>query len=338
MSRLPRHAFAALTLCGLAAAPLAFADAAPGFSSLPSVTLPAAAGKLGDLPKHIPKTESVEGFYLRMPTYLKEAMKDPLQRKQMLRQDISVAQLSVSQAAADAVEQGNRVQNNHTCFTTSEQNGRQGDLVWSGSSEAMATLTWTPNKAEASYYLAPVRPVRSERLDVSDKAHPKLIVTTVLVDAETHGVRLISRDEHALSKIQDGPGDLVVYGARDHNVVELVVESGGARITLQDATGNFMSAGCHHATARLEAKSQGSAEMVGFLQEVALGPAPADDRDSSSMLDHIVDRVRARGGDAQAMRVRPLRLSASLSQLGRDKQPVLSLSSHWVDKERVEVR
>ena len=127
-SRTPLGLASVLAL--VASATLSFADVTPAaapapspgtkLSSLPEVVLPSDKTIVLRIPKQIPKTEKVDGFFIREPQYIRDAKKakaKPRGRK-MRAEEMAYAQVTESEAAMDAIENTPNP-TVATCFTVS---------------------------------------------------------------------------------------------------------------------------------------------------------------------------------------------------------------------------
>jgi hypothetical protein len=316
-----KRALVALPLAALALSIGADARAdKTSFAALAEAKLDATRVEIGEVPKSIPATEQVAGFHFSDPPYYASKVKGQPTAPRYITVAADVAATKQSAPAG--------------CMTmTNGGKEARGDKIdWQTSAQASISVfsTKIDPMYKASYErLAGIRLVKREALDLSDASHPKLSVKLAWIDPDTKGARLVEEHAIALTKIATAPGGVRIYGARSGNDVEVIVTAGdhdeiGSSITLVNADGGFGSSGCGHAKMRLHLEKKGEAAMVSALEEVVIG----------EIKTHVAEGEDDE--DAREIRVRPLRVDASLTWLSRDAQPVFSLNLGWAEKERIQ--
>ena len=342
----------ALALLGLALLPLADrgarADtAAPAPATLPvTKASPALAslpeGRLGDLtvpavPERIPAKERAEGFHAAYPTGPHGVVPAPARRRgappdtapTIILVASSEAQIrrmygGMGDEAADPAPAEPA-----PCFAVTYETREKPDTLarWMGSFSSVANL---PAWSFARETFGRTRLVRSERFLPGKDGQATLEVAHAWLDTDSLGMRLVDRARIPLRAVQDGPGGLAVYAAREGRRVLFVLrpplpqpgQATGMSLMFTSSDGNNGSSQCGHLALRLQAERVGDAQLSTVTGELA---APRDD--ASAPPDF-----------GREFQVRAFRLTLSESWMSRDPEPVLATSFGWSGKARSEIR
>lgn len=201
-----------------------------------------------------------------------------------------------------------------TCFTRGDQQEPGQVFAWGDSSDATPALTRQMG----------VIPMRAEKLVERGEA-VSLAVTDLWVDPATTGARLIGKREVPLKLLKTAPGDVRVYMARDAAEATLVVTFPKDQKFIpwslmgERSDGRVAhSSGCRHLHVALAAE-KGRGESVLVRAPSVLGTEAAAE-------PSLPGRKK--------VRFRTLVVAASTSWLGKDTEPVVSLSLGWEGRER----
>ena len=177
-------------------------------------------------------------------------------------------------------------------------------------------LDWTdaPDKPLSTIAIsvrtfARVLPVRTERLVRSEDGSAALEVQDVWIDGRTRAARVHATARLPLTRLGAGPVGLPVYAARAGAALHVVVPTEHRGVTLDDQ-GGFRHVECQHVRVALEPPGPGGGTMaqVSALAPSTPAPIPFDEKPGQ---------------------LRPFTITASLTQLSRDPEPVVSVRVAW---------
>lgn len=298
-------------------------DALPkGVLSLPKTSVGA--------PKTIPASERVDGFYVEVPEHLAQMKEAP-----------RYVQIWSSKADRDERNRGEQRPGAPTCFMNAYPSGST-EINWSGS---LNTTTTVQNYARAGYYGSPgygaVQLVRSERVvsETADKLGYE--VALAWVDAETQGVRLVSKQTLELGLIRELPGKVRVWGLRSDDQMTFVVRRarhekerfffGPLMVTVNGVQTMSSSDACP-VVFSLKAEKGAAANAVVHLETLLDIQEPTNEGDG--ILGLRPGAIQAPG--MREAKVRPLRIGVSSTWMSNDTAPVLSVAAGWAGRERTQ--
>lgn len=180
----------------------------------------------------------------------------------------------------------------------------RGPLDWTDAPDKpLSTITTSVRT------FARVLPVRTERLVRSEDGSAVLEVQDVWIDARTRAARVHATARLPLTHLGAGPVGLPVYAARAGAALHVVVPTEHRGVTLDDQ-GGFRHVECQHVRVALEPPGPGGGTMaqVSALAPSTLAPIPFDEDPGQ---------------------LRPITVTASLTQLSRDPEPVVSVRVAW---------
>lgn len=173
--------------------------------------------------------------------------------------------------------------------------------------------------------------VHLERIVEEGDGRATLEVTDAWVDGKTRGARLIGRSKLPLKMVASAPGDIRLYAMRDADRLHVFLVEPSATTRswqgiVQANEQGMTSSGCRHSRASL-ALSKGSAETTTFVVTAELPATEAVKQ---------LTAADAMTGPAhlEPVRIRPMRVHASVSWASRDKDPVLSVSMGWEARDK----
>lgn len=285
------------------------------------------------MPKTIPATEKVDGFFLEAsPNYGGRY------------DDVTYVQVARSKSDAEAAGRGETASG---CFVTAYPNGGFGssEVNWSGSAASVTTVTNYKNARFANNgYDSAVQLVRSDFV-TKKPGGLDLEVRFAYVDASTLGARLHSTHKLEMALLGELPGQVKVYGAKaeDGENVTFLLEReklekerffmGGMMTAVNgqhtgstnDACPIVFSLDAHKgvtdsAVVQLEAVLEVTEikDEGGFLAQMPVRHLPAD------------------GAGPREAKIRTMRVGFSSTWLTEDEHPVVSFSHGWIGKSRIQ--
>lgn len=288
------------------------------------------------MPKTIPATEKVEGFYIETRPYGGG-------RGGGRYDDVTYAQISRSKADAEAAGRGETASG---CFLTAYPNGGFGasEVNWSGSSSAVTTVTNYKNARYGNGYDSAVQLVRSDVV-TKKPGGLDLEVRFAYVDASTLGARLHSTHELEMSLLGELPGQVKVYGAKseDGEEVTFLVE----REKLEKERffmGGIMSAvnGQHVGSTNDTCPVVFSLDAHNGVTDSAVVQLEAvlevnEIKDEGGFLAQMpVRHLPHEGAGTREAKIRTMRIGFSSTWLTEDERPVVSFSHGWIGKSRIQ--
>ncbi|MBL9020809.1 MAG: hypothetical protein JNL21_01365 [Myxococcales bacterium] len=323
-------ALAAVAVPGVSAAgqasPTSLIDKLPKSAKLALPT------SVSSMPKSIPATEKVEGFFTEIPEHLK---RQPDNYKYVM--------ISGSKEQAEARNRGAQLPGAPTCFTASYPSGGT-EVNWSGS---LSQSTTVQNYAKQNYgyggQYGSVQLVRSERVvkETADKLSYE--VKVAYVDAETLGVRLVSSSTTEFSLVKELPGKLKVWGTKADDQVTFLVRRekhekerfhfGALTVMVNGSHSTSSSEGCP-VTFNLKT-GKGVAVSAVVQTETVLEIKGVNDDESEKPGVLSLHGALPAFGQNEA-RVRPVRIGFSSTWMSKDTKPVVTVSHGWAGKERTQ--
>lgn len=320
---------AALVTPGISAAgqpsPTSLIDRLPKTAK---ITLPTSTSSI---PKSIPASEKVDGFYTEIPEHLKRQA-DPYR----------YVMVSGSKEASEARSRGTQLPGAPTCFTAAYPSGGT-EVNWSGS---LSTSTTVQNYAKQNYgyggQYGSVQLVRSERIvkETADKL--TFEVKVAYVDAETLGARLVSSFTSEFSLVKELPGNLKVWGTKSDEQVTFLVRRekhekerfhfGSLTVMTNGSHSMSSSEGCP-VTFNLKTGKGVAASAIVQTETVLEIKGTNDDEEKPGVLS--LHGALPAFGQNEA-RVRPVRIGFSSTWMSKDTKPVVTVSHGWAGKERTQ--
>jgi hypothetical protein len=284
------------------------------------------------MPKTIPATEKVEGFYVETPAHYGGRY-----------DDVTYAQISRSKADAEAAGRGEAASG---CFLTAYPNGGFGssEVNWSGSSSAVTTVTNYKNARYGNGNDSAVQMVRSDFV-TKKPGGLDLEVRFAYVDASTLGVRLHSSHKLEMSLLGELPGQVKVYGAKseDGEEVTFLVE----REKLEKE--RFFMGGIMTAVNGQHVGSTNDTCPVVFSLDAHKGVTDSavvqleavlevnEIKDEGGFLAQMpVRHLPHEGAGTREAKIRTMRIGFSSTWLTADERPVVSFSHGWIGKSRIQ--
>jgi hypothetical protein len=282
-------------------------------------------------PAAIARGEHAPGVWLVKPKWMQSS------------EDRATASAVGSEALADDLRTGQyKAHDNDVCLTVAMMPAVADDVDqakdWSSQMQSQTQFTWQPPRRSDNAWTIAHRPLRVaavhlEKLVRDDGGGASLEYRDAWVDPVTMGSRLITSGALHLARVATGPTGLVVYAARDKDVVHFVVEPGASpsdEPTLRNVVRqvsaqlpqplNFGNSDCGFLRATLPAASD-SAEMATVTTTAITGvtiPPPRTDGSN--------ERPRT-------ARRRTLLVHASATRSSVDPEPVLSVALGWSGRE-----
>ncbi|NUP04930.1 MAG: hypothetical protein HOW73_02595 [Polyangiaceae bacterium] len=294
--------------------------------------------KQANLPKSIPATEKVDGFYVEIPAHYKYATQGP-----------TYAMVYASQEEATARNSGQEMSSKPTCFMSAYPNNTS-DVNWSAS---LGTSTNVQNYSKQSYPGSPnygsVNLVRSDRIVKEDKDRLEYEVKLAYVDAETMGVRLHSKQTVAFQLLKELPGRVKVWGSKDNDNVTFLIRRekhekerfffGPLMVTVNGAHVVSAQEACPVVFSMKTGKDVSTSAVVqleALLDIVDIDTG--DDQAGGGFLSSLQGKVAPDSGvfGQREAKVRPMRIGVSSSWMSQDTKPVVSVSHGWSGKERTQ--
>ncbi len=211
-------------------------------------------------------------------------------------------------------------------------------------------------------FIHPVSLVHSEKL-VLDGA-PRLEIAQAWVDVRSYGAELIARSVLPLRAVATGPSGVRVYAARDgssvHFVVKWVQETPALKLPRSAAPAHESEAEPPASPESEDAPAQEPSPTEMVRTALRSAAVSGSDRESGNIeCGHARVRLRADNGGSTAtvrltlllpphpndleegiaptLRLRPLNVNLSVTQLKNEREPTYSVSFGWGGRER-EVR
>lgn len=229
---------------------------------------------------------------------------------------------------------------------------------WPASTSAHPSIvlrTAVPSAARSGgMHMGGVTAVHREEL-VASGAHATLLVTDAWVDPQTLGVRVLGSHKLALSKVAEGPGHIRVYSFRDGHTVEFVVTTPkppqalvsppadhglvgglksmvfGPQAAKRSMIPAFVAGMTRSLTFALSSGDVGSSDC-GHVR-VALDVTPGHGDAASVAARVVLPPVEPADGAHAEVRLRPLAVQLSVSQLPSEPTPTASVSFGWTGPE-----
>jgi hypothetical protein len=293
------------------------------WSSLPTASLSHVPSSRS-APTQLARGEHADGVWVVRPKWLQTSKETPN------------ASVVGSKVLADELAIGQSTQrDNEWCVGTTSMPAVVDDnqaREWSSGMPSQAMISWQAPRSSDNAWTITHRPLRVtavhlERLVNHDDGSASLEYRDAWADPVTVSSRLIGSGALHLARVATGPGGLVVYAARDEDVVHVVVQPGpppSKEATLRSITrnltalANFGSSDCGFLRATIPADD---AEMATFTTSVITAvtlPAPATDGPP---------------GRPRTARRRGLLVFASATNSSADREPVLSVTFGWGGRE-----
>jgi hypothetical protein len=302
------------------------------FDKLPKgkLTLPVTTS----LPKSIPATEKVDGFYLEVPEHLKRS-----------NETYRYIMVSGSKEQAEARNRGNAIPGNPTCFTTSYPNAGS-EVQWSGSLNQTATVqNYAKNNYGYGAQYGSVQLVRAERVvkETADKLTYEIKIA--YVDAETMGARIATTSTAEFALVKELPGKVKVWGMKADDQVTFLVRRerhekerfhfGPISVLIGGQHSTSSSEGCP-VTFNLKA-GKGVATSAVVQTETILevkNAAQDDDGGKPGILPSLQGALPSFGQNEA--RVRPIKIGFSSTWMSQDTKPIVTVSHGWAGRERTQ--
>jgi hypothetical protein len=303
MKRAVLAALAIVTLStGAHAEPTSFAALPQGAIPSPPAVKP---------PARIPASEKVAGFYVTVPEFPARKMRGKaIPRFAQLFANEEQSRGGAQRDACFAEDAAERASKGRAAPEEEQTSPR----AWSSLQQMLSFSSRDAGTAIG------VRAVHAERVVVSGDT-ASLESTDAWVDPDTHGVRLIGRSSAPLRLLGAVPNGPRVWAMREGaDKLDLIVTEDpqmlvrGESLMAMPARGSTEGSSCAHLRVSL-AVEKGGADAVSVLSAAELPP-----------LDRGDGRA-AKGNDE--VRIRPLRVHASVTWTSHDNAPVLSLSFGW---------
>jgi hypothetical protein len=245
-----------------------------------------------------------------------------------------------SKEDATARNSGTRTGEPNSCFMNSYPSGAS-EVQWAGSLNTSTSVQNYPKTYGYNY--GSVQMVRSERIvkETGDKL--TYDVTIAYVDAETMGVRQVSKQSVEFSLVRELPGKVKVYGAKSDDQLTFLVRRqrhdkerfffGPLMVTVNGQHSASSSDGCPvmfslKATKGVAANAVVQLEAMLEVQDIA--PDAAD----SGITGRL--GIMPVGDGQREARMRPMRIGVSSTWMSQDAAPVLSVSHGWAGRERTQ--
>ena len=337
MSR--RAAALAVVLSSSLVAVFAAAEPSPKYSTLPLAHLTPPPEK-SSLPAHVNGHPRIDAFFVAAPS--KE------EARQMAQSGYHQVQVFTNERLAKAASVGRFTgvedeQLPDACLLTHESFGFEG---WTPVFQSQASVSVSRPNAEMRRQGATVQggvdAVRLEKL-VRAGGKATLIGTTMIVDPDTLGVKVLDTSKMELALVATGPAGVEVYAARDEGLVHFVVTPPKAPEKMPAGAASFVRANTRRMSAQLPETfrnghsdcghfraamvvEKGAGQMV-TVQATTL--TQSDDPESATPEDGSSPQLQA----IRTMKKRSLLIHLSVSQSSSDLEPVLSVAFAWSGKE-----
>lgn len=339
-STLRQTAIGLVTLGCLSSVALAEPTAAPAkkpgslFDRLPSgkIQVPTTV----TMPKSIPATEKVDGFYVEVPAGVAAMGRN---------NGPTYAQVFASKEESTIRNSGQQQVDPVACFQTAYP-AYSNEVNWSGSLGTSATVQ---NYLHANYggnQYGSVQLVRSDRVVKEEGDKLTYEVTFAYVDAETMGVRLHSKQTFEMTKLDDLPGKVSVWGSKSDDQVLFMARRlrhekerfffGPLMVNLNGQQVLSSSESCPIVFSLKAGKNVATSAVVQVdaildVQDVN------EDGESGGFMAGLPQRAApfAPTGQREA-KIRPMRVGLSSSWMSQDLQPVISVSHGWAGKVRTQ--
>lgn len=193
---------------------------------------------------------------------------------------------------------------NHTEIRAVAGQCLRGPMAWTDAPDKPVISSMDSLRA-----FARVLPVRTERLVQEKDGTAALEVQDLWVDPRSRAARLHATTRLPLTRLGAGPGGMGIYGLRASGALHVVVPA-EQRGVVVDSQGGFHHMDCGHVRVALDPPEKGSGAMAQIATFAAPPPAPIPVAEAAGQL-------------------RPLLITASLTQLSRDPEPVVSVRAAW---------
>jgi hypothetical protein len=308
--------------------------AASLFDKLPKgkLTLPTSSNAM---PKSVPATEKVEGFYVEIPEHLKRS-----------GDTYRYVMVSGSKEQAEARNRGNMLPGSPTCFTTSYPNPG-ADIHWSGSLNQSATVqNYARNNYGYGNQYGSVQLVRAERVvkETADKLTYEIKIA--YVDSETMGVRLSSTSTSEFSLVKELPGKVRVWGMKSDDQVTFLVRRerhekerfhfGPMSVLINGQHATSSSEGCPVTFSLRTGKGVAANAVVQTetVLEVKNAASDAENEGGKGIMPTLHGALPSFGQNEA--RVRPIKMGFSSTWMSQDTKPVVTMAHGWAGRERTQ--
>jgi len=337
-----RYSSAALVIAAMGLSSAAFAaDSKPEqkaaittsdlFDKLPKAKLE--IPKTATLPKSIPVSEKVDGFYVEVPPHYKGVKEGPT---------YAMVYASSEDAAARNTGQETGGGKAPTCFMNAYPNYGQ-EINWSAS---FGTSTSVQNYRQQQYpgspQLGSVNLVRSDHIVKEEKDKLEYEVKLAYVDAETMGVRLLSKQTLQFTLLNELPGRVKVWGSKSDDQVMFLVRrekhekerffNGPLMVTVNGQHVMSSAEACPVIFSMKTGKNVSASAVVQLEALLDIVDVQNEDGDSNAGLP----RPPTGANGQREAKVRPMRIGISNSWMSQDTKPVVSVSHGWSGRERTQ--
>ncbi len=334
----------------LLAASAASADA-PKFGDLPKGTFTSPPDETKK-PTSIPAKEKVEGFNVGSQKF---DAKTPMDNRHVT--------VFGTAAQAEALAKGEFSDDpGDICYSEAgrgmsfdedeEESAAQPQREWDSSQQSQVHL-WMKTKNNPN---AGIMAIHSEKVVEKDGA-TTLETADAWVDPSTRGARLIAKSSLPMKLMGTAMNGFKVYAARDERPsakkrVQFIfvrgesqhaqVRSQGMMAIMSDGMGS-MGSGCRHLRVSLPVEDKGGESAV-ISATIELPSANTDEKKPTEVKEETKKAkptgkfrgFRGRslgGGEEREIRVRELQTTISVSKSTRDKEPLVSVSFGWANRE-----
>lgn len=288
-------------------------------------------------PKSIPATEKVDGIYAEIPPHYRGRTEGP-----------SYAMIYASPDDANARNSGKDMgPGAPTCFMNAYPSVAS-DVNWS---QNFGVSTSIQNYKQQNYpgavQYGSVNLVRADRIVSETKDKLSYEVKFAYVDAETLGVRLLSKQTLDFTLIDEMPGKVKVWGSKTDDQVTFLVRRekhekerffiGPLMATMN---GQHMSSGSDGCPVVFSMKTGKNISQSAVVQlDVLLSVEEVGGEEGG---EGFIASLPARKGTGDMPtgplegKVRSMRVGVSNSWMSQDTKPVVSVSSGWVGRERTQ--
>lgn len=286
------------------------------------------------LPKSIPASEKVDGFYLEIPEHLKRS-----------QEQYRYIMVSGSKEQAEARNRGTMIPGNPTCFTTSYPH-QGAEVQWSGSLNQSATVqNYAKNNYSYGAQYGSVQLVRAERVvkETADKLTYEIKIA--YVDAETMGARLASTSTAEFTLVKELPGKVRVWGMKADDQVTFLVRRerhekerfhfGPLSVLIGGQHSTSSSEGCPVTFNLKSGKGVATSAVVQTETILEVKNSAQDDEGGKSGIMPSLHGALPSFGQNEA-RVRPIKIGFSSTWMSQDTKPIVTVSHGWAGRERTQ--
>lgn len=290
------------------------------------------------LPKSIPASEKVDGFYVELPPGMQGIARG---------NGPTYAQVFASKEEAAARNTGNQTAEPAACFQSAYPS-YANEINWSGS---LGTSTTVQNYLHANYggnQYGSVQMVRSDRIVKEDGDKLTCEIRFAYVDAETLGVRLFKKSSFEMIKLDDLPGKVSVWGTKSDDQVMFMVRRqrhdkerfffGPLMVNLNGQQVLSSSESCPILFSLKSGKNVATNAVVQVDAILDIQDVSSDSSgEGGGFIASLPQQASpfAPAGQREA-KVRPMRIGLSSSWMSQDSEPVISVSHGWSGKVRTQ--